>query len=56
MDMSYGYKKGYNPQKYAENRKADKERTYQMIDDTAIEVSRSCLLYTSLPSSITYLN
>ena len=39
--MSYGYKKGYNPQKYAENRKAEKERTYQMIDDTAIEVSRS---------------
>ena len=39
--MSYGYKKGYNPQKYAENRKADKKRTYQMIDDTAIEVSRS---------------
>ena len=39
--MSYGYKKGYNPQKYAENRKAEKERTYQMIDDTVIEVSRS---------------
>ena len=39
--MSYGYKKGYNPQKYAENRKAEKERTYQMIDDTASEVSKS---------------
>lgn len=39
--MSYGYKKGYNPQKYAENRKAEKERTYQMIDDTTIEVSKS---------------
>ena len=36
--MSYGYKKGHNPQKYAENRKAEKERTNIMIDETAIEV------------------
>ena len=52
--MSYGYKKGYNPQKYAENRKAEKERTYQMIDDTAIEVysaANTLLIFKQIPNA-----
>lgn len=36
--MSYGYKKGYNPQK---SMPKIERRENQMIDDTAIEVSRS---------------